>query len=76
VLSKLAQYEQQLKEESEKHQQEIIKIEREHQEKVLMNLIFQPSVYPDFKSLKHISYFLNISCFSFVVNGVTNAVLK
>ncbi|PNF43510.1 hypothetical protein B7P43_G09319 [Cryptotermes secundus] len=38
VLSKLAQYEQQLKEESENHQQEIISIEREHQEKVLLLL--------------------------------------
>jgi hypothetical protein len=32
----LAQYDQQLKEVSEKHQQEIISIEREHQEKVFI----------------------------------------
>jgi hypothetical protein len=42
VLSKLAQCEQQLREHSEKHQQEIINIESEHQEKVLTYLILNP----------------------------------
>jgi hypothetical protein len=51
VLSKLAQYEQQLKEESENHQQEIISIEREHQEKVLPYLISYPHMDFSFPSI-------------------------
>jgi hypothetical protein len=49
VLSKLVQYDQQLKDVTEKHQQETIGTEREHQEKVFIAIFLL--IFPSHASI-------------------------